>query len=95
MKPFSLLLASATAMVIISCSSPPAEVWTAKKKTDVFASDSDIEEKIVFSLTEGDTCTPIREHMKKSYLHTEIQCAAGRGWVIDKQNFSIKSSAVK
>jgi hypothetical protein len=74
-----------------ACSHKTQEIWVATKATPVYASESDTEARILFSLTTGDTCTPLRGVVMKEYLHTEIQCKSGRGWTIDKQNFDIKS----
>lgn len=83
-----LLLA---AVVAGACSKKHAEeVWTTKKSTPVYASQSDTEDRVLFTLTLGDTCTPLRSVVMKAYLHTEIQCKDGRGWVVDKQNFDIR-----
>jgi hypothetical protein len=60
--------------------------------TPVYASESDTERKILFSLRPGDTCSPLRDVVMKAYLHTEIECKSGRGWVVDKQNFNIAST---
>lgn len=81
----------ATGMLLSACSKNTHEVWVAKKYTAVYASESDTEEKILFTVAIGDSCTPLRSVVMKAYLHTEIQCRSGRGWVVDKQNFDIKS----
>lgn len=74
-----------------ACSNKAHEVWVATKPTAVYASESDTEGRILFTLATGETCTPLRSVVMKAYLHTEIQCRSGRGWTIDKQNFEIKS----
>ncbi len=74
-----------------ACSNKTHEVWVATTATPVYASESDTEARILFTLATGDTCTPLRSIVMKAYLHTEIQCKSGRGWTIDKQNFDIKS----
>jgi hypothetical protein len=75
-----------------ACSNKAHEVWVATATTPVYASESDTEERILFTLATGDTCTPLRSVVMKAYLHTEIQCQSGRGWTIDKQNFGIESA---
>jgi len=81
---------------LMSACSHKSEVWTAHKSTSVYASENDGEDdlhnKILFTLDVGDTCNPMREKVMQVYQHTEIQCDKGRGWVIDKQNFDIKST---
>jgi hypothetical protein len=78
--------------IMMSACSHKDEVWVATKSTSVFASDSDAEGRILFTLAAGDSCIPLREGtVVKAYLHTEIQCEHGRGWTIQKQNFDIKS----
>lgn len=78
------------AVVAGACSKKHAEVWTTKKSTPVYASQSDTEDRVVFTVAPGDTCSPLRSVVMKAYLHTEIQCKDKRGWVIDKQNFDIR-----
>jgi uncharacterized GH25 family protein len=73
-------------VLMSACTNKAHEVWMATKDTPVYASES-----IIFTLAVGDTCTAVRDVVMKSYLHTEIQCKKGRGWVVDKQNFDIKS----
>ena len=83
------------AVVATACSKEHAsEVWTAKQSTPVYVSDKDTEDRVLFTLVPGDTCTPLRSVVMKAYLHTEVQCKDGRGWVIDKQNFDIQPAAV-
>ena len=77
-------------VLMSACTNKAHEVWMATKDTPVYASESDSEERIIFTLAVGDTCTAVRDVVMKSYLHTEIQCKKGRGWVVDKQNFDIK-----
>lgn len=88
----NILLASAivVGVLISACSYKQHQVWTAIRSTPVYASESDGENEVVFTLTPGDTCTPLRDIVMKAYLHTEIQCKSGRGWVVDKRNFSIR-----
>lgn len=78
-------------IVMTACSNKSHEVWVAARSTPVYASVSDTEERVLFTLTTGDSCTPLRDVVMKAYLHTEVQCKNGRGWVIDKQNFDVKS----
>jgi hypothetical protein len=85
-------LVSAIIILMSACTNKAHEVWVATKDTPVYASESDTEERILFTLANGDACTPLRNVVMKAYLHTEIQCKNGRGWVIDKQNFDIKST---
>lgn len=92
MKALCAMIAFAAAGFLSACSSKMDQVWTATKSTPVYASESDTEQKVLFTLNAGDTCTPVREVVMKEYLHTEISCGKGRGWVIDKQNFKIKST---
>jgi hypothetical protein len=75
-----------------ACSNKSPEVWVVTTATPVYASERDTEGRILFTLATGDTCTPLRSVVMKAYLHTEIQCKSGRGWIIDKQNFDIKSA---
>lgn len=86
------MIAIATGSLMSACSNKTHQVWVATRSTPVYASQSDTEEKILFTLAAGDACTPLREVVMKVYLHTEMQCKNGRGWVIDKQNFDIKSA---
>jgi hypothetical protein len=81
----------AIGILMSACSNKTHEVWVATKATPVYASESDTEGRILFTLATGDTCTPLRSVVMKAYLHTEIQCKSGRGWTIDKQNFDLKS----
>ncbi len=76
-----------------ACSSKAREVWVATQNTAVYATESDTEGSILFTLAPGDACTPLRSVVMKAYLHTEIECRNGRGWTIDKQNFDIKSAS--
>ncbi|WP_211444180.1 hypothetical protein [Collimonas humicola] len=91
-----LLTVALVAGILMTACSKKTELWVAKKSTSVYATEHDAEDdlhnKIQFTLSVGEVCTPIREVMKQVYLHTEIQCKSGRGWVIDKQNFDIKSA---
>jgi hypothetical protein len=82
------LLAFAGLSILLAACSQPRETWTVTKRTDVYASERDGEEKVLFSLAEGETCTPIGERMEKVYVHTEIQCKAGQGWVVDQGNLT-------
>ncbi|WP_341316681.1 hypothetical protein WN982_35615 [Paraburkholderia sp. IMGN_8] len=92
MKTLLLAIAIGTEVLMSACSHKN-EVWVATKSTPVYASDSDAEDRVLFTLAAGDSCIPLREGVVvKAYLHTEIQCKNGRGWVIDKQNFDIKSA---
>ncbi len=86
------LIAIATGVLMSACSNKMHQVWVATRSTPVYASQSDTEEKILFTLAAGDACIPLRDVVMKVYLHTEMQCKNGRGWVIDKQNFDIKST---
>jgi uncharacterized GH25 family protein len=79
-------------VLMSACTNKAHEVWVATKDTPVYASESDTEERVVFSLAIGDACTPVQDVVMKTYLHTEIQCKKGRGWVVDKQNFNVKST---
>ena len=88
----ALPLIISTVGALMSACSQKDETWTATRNTPVYASESDTEEQILFTLNAGDMCTAKREVIMKSYLHTEIECKRGRGWVIDKQNFSIQPS---
>jgi hypothetical protein len=74
-----------------ACTNKPREVWTAIRETPIYASESDTEERVVFTVAVGDTCSPVREIVMKAYMHTEIECKSGRGWVVDKQNFVVKA----
>jgi hypothetical protein len=74
-----------------ACSNKTPEVWVATTTTPIYASESDTEARVLFTLGTGDTCVPVRSVVMKVYLHTEIQCKSGRGWTIDKQNFNIES----
>ena len=85
-------IATAIGVLISACSTNAHDVWVARKYTPVYASESDTEERVLFTLAAGDMCTPLRNVVMKAYLHTEIQCKRGRGWVIGKQNFDIKSA---
>lgn len=80
----------ATGILMSGCSNKAEESWVTTKATPVYASEGDSEQRILFTLAIGDTCTPLRSVVMKAYLHTEIQCKRGRGWTIDKQNFDIK-----
>jgi hypothetical protein len=82
----------AIGLVIAACSAKPTEIWVAARETEVYASNSDTETRTLFTLAAGDTCTPLRDVIMKVYQHTEIECGNGRGWVIDKQNFNIKTT---
>jgi len=75
-----LFVLAAAASLTLAC---------AQKTTPVYASPGDTEGRVLFTLAPGDACTPLRSVVMKAYLHTEIECSNGRGWVIDKQNFSI------
>ncbi|AJX16762.1 hypothetical protein [Burkholderia ubonensis] len=90
------LLWTMTALIagslLSACSNKTDQTWIATKNTPVYASESDTEQKILFTLNPGDACTPVRDVVMKEYLHTEIACPKGRGWVIDKQNFEIKAA---
>lgn len=79
-------------LLIAACSTRPREVWVAKEETPVYASENEPETRTLFALAAGDTCTPLRDVVIKVYQHTEIECSKGRGWVIDKQNFDIKTA---
>ena len=81
-----------TSIAALSCSSKKHQLWTATKSTPVYATESDTEQRILFTLHPGDVCRPMRDIVMKAYLHTEIRCKNGHGWVIDKQNFDIKST---
>lgn len=84
------------AVVATACSKEhAAAVWTAKQSTSVYASEKDTEDRVLFTLMPGDTCTPLRSVVMKAYLHAEIQCKDGRDWVIDKQNFDIQSAPIR
>lgn len=84
------------ALVATACSGEhAAAVWTAKQSTSVYASEEDTEDEVLFTLVPGDTCTPLRSAVMKVYLHTEIQCKNGRGWVIDRQNFDIQPARIR
>jgi hypothetical protein len=87
----SLPLIISTLGALMSSCSHKDETWTATRSTSVYASESDTEKRILFTLDAGDRCTAKREVIMKSYLHTEIECKRGRGWVIDKQNFNIQA----
>lgn len=80
-------------IAISACSSNTHEIWVATAATPVYASESDTEAKILFTLAVGSTCTPLRSVVMKAYLHTEIECKSGRGWTIDKQNFDIRTAS--
>ena len=69
------------------CFSPIKDIWTAKTDMPVFAFSRDDEKKILFNLKAGEKCTfslgpPL-------YLHYELDCEKGSGWVRDKENFAI------
>lgn len=83
----ALLLAVVAAS---ACSRTESEVWVTTETTHVYASQSDIEDRVLFVLAPGDACVPLRSVIQKAYLHTEIQCGNRRGWVIDKQNFDVR-----
>ena len=85
-------IAFAIAFLISACPSRSIEVWVATQETKVYASESEPETRTLFALAAGDSCTPLRDVVVKVYLHTELECEKGRGWVIDKQNFNIKSA---
>ncbi|TKC79908.1 hypothetical protein FAZ69_30340 [Trinickia terrae] len=90
MKNLLSSISVAIGILMAACSNKAHEVWVATKSTPVYASESDTEEKVLFTLVAGDACSPLRSVVMKAYLHTEIQCKKGRGWVVDKQNFDIK-----
>jgi hypothetical protein len=90
MKYLLLSIGFSFTILMVACSTKSHEVWIAAKDTRVYASESDTEERTLFTLAAGDSCTPLRHVVKKVYLHTEVQCKSGRGWVVDKQNFDIK-----
>ncbi|MDR1425021.1 MAG: hypothetical protein LBI92_10540 [Azoarcus sp.] len=70
----------------------PRELWIATKHIAVYASETDGEEVILFQLKPGDVCTPLREVAIKVYLHSEILCEKGKGWVIDKTSFDVRKA---
>ena len=78
-------------LLFAGCSSPK-ETWVANQTVNVYASDSDTEEKVLFTLGKGDVCAPVDESMQKVYLHTKLTCKSGTGWVIDKQKFTVTVS---
>ena len=80
-------------ILISACSTKTGEVWVAAEGTPVYASANDAETRELFTLFAGDSCIPLRSVFEKVYLHTEIQCENGRGWVIDQQNFNITSAS--
>lgn len=90
MRNILVLTAIAIGIPTSACSRNVHEVWVVTKPTPVYASERDTEEKILFTLATGDTCSPLRDVVMKAYLHTEIQCKSGAGWTIDKQNFDIR-----
>lgn len=84
------------ALVATACSREhAAAVWTAKQSTSVYASEEDTEDRVLFTLVPGDACTPLRSVAMKVYLHTEIQCKKGHGWIIDRQNFDIQPARIR
>jgi len=85
-----IFLSAAIAAITVACTGKNAEVWTTTKATPVYAAHSDTEQQVSFTLAPGDTCILLRSVVMKAYLHTEIQCEKGRGWVIDEQNFDIR-----
>lgn len=93
MKTLPLAIFIAAGALMSGCSHTK-EVWVATKKTSVFASDDESDySKASFTLEAGDSCIRLGENpIVKDYLHTEIQCQRGHGWVIDKQNFDNKST---
>ena len=86
-------IAIAAGVLISGCSADPSDIWVATKATPVYASDSDVETATHFTVAAGDTCTPLRDVVMKVYLHTEIECEKGRGWVTDDRNFDIKTAS--
>lgn len=82
------------AMVLSSACTPPPQVWVVMAPTQVYASDSDAESKVLFTLPVGEACARLQERVQKVYLHTEVQCKSGRGWVIDNQNFEPGAIAI-
>lgn len=87
------LIAFATALLISACSADPSGIWVATKATPVYASDSDAETRTLFTVAAGDACKPLRDVETKVYLHTEIECEKGRGWVTDDRNFEIQTAS--
>jgi hypothetical protein len=90
MRSLSVGMIIVTGALMFGCSQKH-EIWITTQQTPVYASNGESgNEPVLFVLDVGDACTPIREVIMKSYLHTEIQCKRGRGWVIEKQNFEVK-----
>jgi hypothetical protein len=68
------------------------EMWTATAPAHVYGAKEDGEgstDGVVFTLDSGESCLALREIVMKVYLHTELQCAKGRGWVTSEENFKI------
>ena len=55
MKALCAMIAFAAAGFLSACSSKMDQVWTATKSTPVYASESDTEQKVLFTLNAGDT----------------------------------------
>lgn len=78
MRKIRAMVVILTGMMVSACTKNAHEVWVAKKDTSVYESESDTEQRILFTLAIGDACTPLRSVVMKAYLHTEIQCKSGR-----------------
>jgi hypothetical protein len=61
----------------------PVELWIAKNVIKVHTVAYDGNDNVLFELEAGDTCVLLQEVMLKMYLHSELLCKKGRGWVID------------
>lgn len=82
----------ATIILAAGCSHKVDEVWVATRVVPIYASESDSEEAVRFTISSGDTCVPLQSVVMKVYMHTELDCKSGRGWTIDKRAFAIKSN---
>jgi hypothetical protein len=65
------------------------EIWVAKEKTHAFDAAYDGNENILFDIEKGDICTPIKTYFEKVFLHTEVLCKNGQGWIVDTKKFDV------
>jgi hypothetical protein len=72
-----------------ACSKNSCEMWIATDKVSVYSAPIDGNENVIFELESGETCIKTRETMQKVFLHTELLCKKGKGWVVDLQKFTV------
>ncbi|SCK17916.1 hypothetical protein [Vogesella sp. LIG4] len=76
-------LAALAVLPLIACSKFHGETWTATKDMPAFEQANDDLRNPVFTIKQGEACTPLDESVQKVYAYTKVRCSNKEGWVVD------------